>query len=81
VKALGKFLSSGQNVEEVQCDADVDVDVKVIKIDDDQIIYDYPFDQLASKIGFNKRINAFIHKAELFPSVHVAAMPSPPPDC
>lgn len=79
-KVLGKLLSSGQNVEEVQWDADGDVDAKVIKAGDDQIIYDYSFDQTANRIGFNQKITSFIHRAELLPSVHVAAMPYPPPD-
>lgn len=89
VKVIGKFLSSGQNVEEVQNDADTDSggdsgtgspDMKVLKVGEDQIINSNAFDLQASRAAFNNKICAFIHQAESIPSVHVSPMPSPPPD-
>ncbi len=80
LKEIGKMISGGQNMEEVQNDAD-DPDVKVTKIGEDQIVNNYTFDEVANTICFNQRICAFIHKAESLPSVHVAEMLAPPPDC
>ncbi len=81
MKIFGKMIGGGQNMEEVQNDAD-DPDVKVVKAGEDQIINNnYSFDEFANRLGFDQKLCAFIHKAESLPSVHVAAMLAPPPDC
>lgn len=82
VKVLGKFLGSGQNVEEVQNEGDTgdSPDSKVIKFGEDQIITDYSLDMQANRYGFDEKMSAFIHRAESLPSVHIVEMPTPPPD-
>ena len=80
MKVFGKLIGGGQNMEEVQNDSD-DPDVKVIKVGEDQLIDDYAFDEFAQRLGFDQKISAFIHKAESLPSVQVAEMLAPPPDC
>jgi hypothetical protein len=79
MKVFGKLIAGGQNMEEVQNDAD-DPDVKVTKIGEEQIMDNYSFDEFSNRIGFNQKICAFIHKAESLPSVHVAKKPAPPPE-
>lgn len=80
LKAIGKFLNSGQNTEEVQDDADCNTGGKEAKYSDDNIVLHFSPDMVASRIGFNMKIAAFINKAESLPSVHVAELLSPPPD-
>jgi hypothetical protein len=81
VKLVGKLLCKGQNTEEVQQDGVDDTDGKAGKFSDDQIAVNYVFDVVASGRCFNNKLSVFIHRAESLPSVHIAEMLSPPPDC
>ena len=83
LKAIGKLLSSGQTTEEVQhgLDGEDGPGGKVAKFGDDIIYHHHTFDLFASRCGFNDQVSVFIHRAEALPSVHVAEMLSPPPDC
>ncbi len=86
VREIGKLMGKGQTTEEVEDDAGCDNDAqgKLSKYGDpdDQIVPagSNNRDQLASRIGFNNKLAAFIHKEESLPAVHVAEMPYPPPD-
>ncbi len=84
LKVIGKLLNKGQNIEEVQDDVeDTDgTEGKVIKYGstDDQIEHHHYFDFTANTRCFNDKLIAFIHRSESLPAVHIAAMPSPPPD-
>ena len=83
LKAIGKLLNSGQNTEEVHSD-DAPEDGaggKLAKFGDDLLIFHHHTpDLFASRQYFDVKVTAFIHRAESLPSVHVAEIPSPPPD-
>ncbi len=83
LKVIGKLLNSGQNTEEVHND-DAPEDGaggKLAKFGDDLLVFhqDAP-DLFASRQYFDVKVIAFIHREESLPSVHVAEIPSPPPD-
>lgn len=80
IRVIGKLLNSCQNTEEVQDDITDTFDGKAQRVLEGQIITQVPFDLFASRIGFDKQVSAFIHKAESLSAVHIAVKPSPPPD-
>jgi len=81
LKAIGKFLSSGQNTEEVQHGTDEEApDGMALKFDDDLAYIHDTFDVIANTKAFENKVSVFIHTTESLPTVQIAAMPSPPPD-
>lgn len=73
---IGKLLSQGTLTEEVQDNMDHGQG-KLLKGTDFLLCND---DLRISNLLFNTKVAAFIHRADALPAVHVAAMPSPPPD-
>ncbi len=83
LQVIGKLLSSGQNTEEVHDDGGPEdgPGAKLAKFGDDLInLYHHTPDLFASRQYFDVQVTAFIHMAESLPSVHIAEIPSPPPD-
>jgi len=82
LKVIGKLLGSSQNTEEVHNDGSSEdgQGAKLAKFGDDLLAFHHTPDLFASRQYFDVKVTAFIHMAELLPSVHVAEIPSPPPD-
>lgn len=74
---IGKLLSQGTLTEEVQDNMDHSPEGKLLKGTDLLLCNG---DLRLSNLIFNTKVAAFIHRADALPAVHVAAMPSPPPD-
>jgi hypothetical protein len=81
LKVIGKLLCKGQNTEEVQEDeAGEDGDARLAKYNDDHTLPPTT-DLTATMLAFGEKVTAIFLKADALPSVHVAELLSPPPDC
>ena len=83
VRAIGKLLAGGQNTEEVHNDGGTEdgTGADLAKFGDDMfVLQSHTPDLFASRQYFEAKVTAFIHIEESLPSVHIAEIPSPPPD-
>ncbi len=84
VKKIGKLIGKVQGTEQVQDDddsSDDDVSISGSVCNGDIIISQFSFDCTAQNGKLESNISIFIRESGVLPTVQLAKIPSPPPEC